>query len=327
MEAPERNLALDLVRVTEAAALASARWLGKGDKIAGDQSAVDAMRLSFNTLNIDGTVVIGEGEKDEAPMLYNGENLGKGSGPRVDVAVDPVEGTNLLAFGRPNAISVVGVAPAGTMYDPGPSFYMQKLAVPNEAKDAVDLDAPVKDNLVNIAKALDKDVDDLVVFVLDKPRHKRLITDIRDAGARIQLHTDGDVAGSLMAVDPGSEVDVMMGTGGTPEGVLSACAIRAVGGEMLARLDPQSEKETQALNDAGKDLREILTVGTLVRSDDLFFAATGISGGTFLSGVLYTGHGATTHSLVMRGKTGSIRYIEARHSFEKLMAFSAVKYD
>ncbi|MDY7001175.1 MAG: class II fructose-bisphosphatase [Thermodesulfobacteriota bacterium] len=327
MEAPERNLALDLVRVTEAAALASARWLGKGDKISGDQAAVDAMRLSFNTLNIDGTVVIGEGEKDEAPMLYNGESLGKGKGPRVDVAVDPVEGTNLLAFGRPNAISVVGVAPAGTMYDPGPSFYMQKLVVPSEAGDAVDLDAPVKDNLTKIAKALEKDVDDLVVFVLDKPRHKRLITDIRDAGARIQLHTDGDVAGSLMAVDPGSEVDVMMGTGGTPEGVLSACAIRAVGGQMLARLDPQSEKETQTLKDADKDLGEILTVETLARSDDLFFAATGISGGTFLSGVRYTGRGATTHSLVMRGKTGSIRYIEARHSFEKLMAFSAVKYD
>jgi len=323
----ERNLALELGRVTEAAAMAAGRWQGRGNKEAVDQAAVDAMRVVLASIDMDGIVVIGEGEKDEAPMLYNGENLGKGSGPRVDVAVDPVEGTNLLAFGRPNAISVVGVAPAGTMYDPGPSFYMQKLAVPNEAKDAVDLDAPVKDNLVNIAKALDKDVDDLVVFVLDKPRHKRLITDIRDAGARIQLHTDGDVAGSLMAVDPGSEVDVMMGTGGTPEGVLSACAIRAVGGEMLARLDPQSEKETQALNDAGKDLREILTVGTLVRSDDLFFAATGISGGTFLSGVRYTGRGATTHSLVMRGKTGSIRYIEARHSFEKLMAFSAVKYD
>ena len=327
MEAPERNLALDLVRVTEAAALASGRWLGRGNKDAGDKAAVDAMRLSFNALDIKGRVVIGEGEKDEAPMLFNGEQLGTGQGPAVDVAVDPVEGTNLLAFGRPNAISVVGVAPAGTMYDPGPSFYMQKLVVPAEAKDVVHLDAPVRENLIRIAKALDKDVDDLVVFVLDKPRHKQLIQEIREAGARIELHTDGDVAGSLMAIDPRSKVDVMMGTGATPEGVLSACAIRAMGGEILARLDPRSKNEEHALIDAGRDLREILTVKTLVRTDDVYFAATGISGGTFLAGVRYTGHGATTHSLVMRGKTGSIRYVEARHAFDKLMQFSSVKYD
>lgn len=327
MEAPERNLALDLVRVTEAAALASGRWLGRGNKDAGDKAAVDAMRLSFNALDIKGRVVIGEGEKDEAPMLFNGEKLGTGQGPAVDVAVDPVEGTNLLAFGRPNAISVVGVAPAGAMYDPGPSFYMQKLVVPAEAKDVVHLDAPVRENLTRIAKALDKDVDDLVVFVLDKPRHKQLIQEIREAGARIELHTDGDVAGSLMAIDPRSKVDVMMGTGGTPEGVLSACAIRAMGGEILARLDPRSKKEEHALIDAGRDLREILTVKTLVKTEDVYFAATGISGGTFLAGVRYTGHGAITHSLVMRGKTGSIRYVEARHAFDKLMQFSSVKYD
>jgi fructose-1,6-bisphosphatase, class II len=326
MEAPQRNLALDLVRVTEAAALASARWLGKGDKEAGDQAAVDAMRLSFETLDIDGRVVIGEGEKDEAPRLYNGERVGSG-GLAVDVAVDPVGGTNLLAYGRPNAISVVGVAPAGSMFDPGPSFYMQKLVVPSEAKSVVDIEAPVGENLRKIAKALGKDVDDLVVFALDKPRHKKLIGEIREAGARIQLHTDGDVAGSLMAIDPRSEVDVMMGTGGTPEGVLSAIAIRIMGGEMFAKLDPQKQGEKNGLAESGMDIRRIYTVADLVKSEDLFFAATGISGGTFLKGVRYTGHGAETHSLVMRGKTGTIRYIEAIHNWDTLMRVSAVKYN
>ncbi len=327
MEAPDRNFALDLVRVTEAAALSSARWLGRGDKNSGDQAAVDAMRLCFQSLNISGTIVIGEGEKDEAPMLYNGEKVGSGRGPGVDVAVDPVEGTRLLAYGRPNAISVVGIAPEGTMFDPGPSYYMKKLVVPTGAAQVVDLEAPVEANLKSIAKALGKDVDDLVVFVLDKPRHKELIDDIRTAGARIQLHTDGDVAGSLMAVDPRSEVDVMMGTGGTPEGVLSACAIRALGGQMLAKVDPQSEEERQACLDYGIDLNEVLSISTLVKSDDTFFAATGISGGTFLPGVVYSGTGADTHSLVMRGKTGTLRRIEAHHSWNKLMKFSSVKYD
>lgn len=326
-QAPDKNLALDLMRVTEAAALSSARWLGKGDKNAGDHAAVEAMRLSFSTLNIDGTVIIGEGEKDEAPMLYSGERLGSGVPPKVDVAVDPVEGTRLLAFGRPNAISVVAVAPAGTMFNPGSSFYMQKLVVPKEAKDVVHLDSPVKDNLKRIAKSLDKDVDDLIVFVLDKPRHQKLIQEIREAGARIELHTDGDVAGALMAVDQRSQVDVMMGTGGTPEGVLTACALKAYGGEMFCRLDPQSRKEEQTLVDSGRDLREIFTAKTLVRSDDTFFAATGISGGTFLKGVLYDKRGAYTHSMVLRGKTGSVRYIEAYHHWDKLMQFSAVKYD
>lgn len=327
MEAPDRNLALDLVRVTEAAALSSARWLGKGDKNSGDQAAVDAMRLSFNTINIAGVIVIGEGEKDEAPMLFNGEDVGSGTGPAMDVAVDPVEGTRLLAYGRPNAISVVGVAPKSSMFDPGPSFYMQKLVVPSQARDAVDLDAPVADNLFKVAKALGKDVDDLVVFVLDKPRHKKLIEDIRAAGARIQLHTDGDVAGSLMALDPKDMVDVMMGTGGTPEGVLSACAIRAVGGQMLARLDPQSDEERTGLLDAGYDLKRVLTAEELVASHDTFFAATGISGGTWLEGVSFTGTGAVTHSLVLRGKTGTMRRIESHHTWDKLMKFSAVKYD
>ncbi|MDD4951353.1 MAG: class II fructose-bisphosphatase [Desulfovibrionaceae bacterium] len=326
MEAPQRNLALDMVRVTEAAALASGRWLGKGDKDAGDKAAVDAMRLCFNSLRISGTIIIGEGEKDQAPMLYNGEKIGAG-GLAVDVAVDPVEGTNLLAFGRPNAISVVGVAPAGAMYDPGPSFYMQKLVVPPAAKDAADIEAPVAENLQKIAKALGKDVDDLVVFVLDKPRHKKLVGEIRQAGARIQLHTDGDVAGSLLAVDPRSEVDLMMGTGGTPEGVLSAIAIRIMGGEMYCKLDPQKQAEKNALAEAGQDVRRVFTVKDLVKSEDIFFACTGISGGTFLKGVRYTGTGAETSSLVMRGKTGTIRYIEAVHTWESLMRFSAVDYD
>lgn len=326
-EAPVRNLAMDLVRVTEAAALASARWLGKGAKEAGDKAAVDAMRLGFNSLDIKGRVVIGEGEKDEAPMLYNGEDLGTGQGLALDIAVDPVEGTNLLATGRPNAISVVGVAPAGTMFNPGPSFYMKKLVVPAPAASVVDLDAPVSENLANIAKALGKDVDDLVVFVLDKPRHATLINDIRTAGARIQLHSDGDITGALMAVDPRSEVDVMMGTGGTPEGVISACAIKGMGGQILARLDPQSPPEKEAIQKAGISLTDILCVDTLVRTDEVFFAATGISGGTFLRGVQYSGGGAVTHSLAIRGKTGSIRYMEAFHNWEKLMKISSVKYD
>ncbi len=327
MENPQRNLALDLVRTTEAAALASARWLGRCEKESGDKAAVEAMRLSFGAIDINGTVVIGEGEKDNAPMLFNGEKIGTGAGPRVDAAVDPVEETNLLAYGRPNAISVVGVSPAGTMFDPGPSYYMDKLAVSAAARNAVDLNAPVENNLAHIAKALGKDIADLVVFVLDKPRHADLIQAIRNSGARIQLHSDGDVAGSLMAIDPNSEVDVMMGTGGTPEGVLSACAIRAIGGEMLCRLNPQKDKEKKALAEAGTDLSRIFSVKDLVKSDDVFFAATGISGGSFLSGVRYTGNGATTHSLVMRGKTGTIRYIESHHNWNKLMRFSAVKYD
>lgn len=326
-EAPQRNLALDLVRVTEAAALAAARWLGKGDKNSGDNAAVDAMRLSFNAIDIEGVVVIGEGEKDDAPMLYNGENLGTGEGPKMDVAVDPVEGTRLLAFGRPNAISVVSLAPRGMMFNPGPAFYMKKLAVGREAAKVVDLDAPVEDNLRKVAKALGKDIDDLVVFVLDKPRHERLIEDIRKAGARIQLHTDGDVAGALMAVSPESEVDIMLGTGGTPEGVIAATAVKIVGGEILGKLDPQSDAEKEALLKAGYDLRRVLNVDDMIQSDDIFFAATGISGGTFLEGVKYTGRGAVTHSIVMRGKTGTIRYLQSHHSFEKLMQISAIHYD
>ena len=327
MSPQNQNLSLDLVRITEAAALASARWLGKGNTDSGDGAAVDAMRVGFAGLNIKGTVIIGEGEKDNAPMLYNGEEVGTGNGPALDIAIDPVEGTRLLAYGRPNAISVVGACPAGTMYNPGPSFYMEKLVVPAEAKKVVDIDAPVEENLRHIAKALGKDVDDLVVFVLDKPRHEKLIRSIREAGARIQLHSDGDVAGALMVIDPRADVDVMMGIGGTPEGVLAACAIKGLGGQMFARLAPQSFVEKEALEHAGIDSREVLTVDSLIRSDDVFFAATGISGGEFLRGVDYTGKGAVTHSMVIRGKTGSLRYIESIQNWAKLMKVSDVKYD
>ena len=327
MEAPERNLAFDLVRVTETAALASARWLGRGDKNAGDGAAVDAMRLSFNSLPIRGRVVIGEGEKDEAPMLYNGEEIGTGQGPALDSAVDPVEGTNLLAYGRPNAIAVVGAAPAGSMYDPGPSFYMRKIVVGAAARDAIDLDSPVEENLKKVAAALGKDVNDLVIFVLDKPRHAELIREIRRVGARIQLHTDGDVAGALMAADPRSEVDMMIGTGGTPEGILAACAIKGMGGAMLARLDPQSEKEKLAILEAGLDLEQTCDVNSLVRGDDVFFAATGISGGTFLRGVHFHGQGAVTHSMIIRSKTGTVRYVESHHNWQKLMRISSIQFD
>jgi fructose-1,6-bisphosphatase, class II len=326
-EAPTSNFALDLVRVTEAAALACGRWLGRGDKESGDQAAVDAMRLSFNSLSIQGTIVIGEGEKDQAPMLYNGEKVGNGTGLELDIAVDPVEGTNLLAYGRPNAICVVGASPKGTMYNPGPSYYMSKLVVPAVAQSVVDIDAPVDENLRKIARAVGKDVNDLVVFVLDKPRHQQLIQSIRAVGARIQLHTDGDVCGALMAVDPRSEVDVMIGTGGTPEGVLAACAIRGMGGQIFARLDPQSHVEREAILAAGIDIRQVLTVENLIKTDEVFFAATGISGGTFLRGVTYSGTGAVTHSMVIRAKTGSLRYMEAHHRWERLMRISSVAYD
>lgn len=325
-EAPERNLAMDIVRITEAAALASARWVGRGNKEAGDGAAVEAMRNSFSTIHIDGVVVIGEGEKDKAPMLYSGEKVGMGDGPKLDVAVDPVEGTNLLAYGRPNAISVVGIAPRGSMFNLAQSYYMQKLVVGARAKGVVDLDAPVHVNLERVAKALGKNVRDLMVFVLDKPRHQRLIEEIREAGARIQLATDGDVAGALMAADPRNEVDIMMGTGGTPEGVITACAIKGMGGEILARLDPQSYPEKENIQNAGYDLREILTTDKLVNTDDCFFAATGISGGDFLHGVRYTSRYAITHSLVLRGKTGTIRYVESFHDMEKLNQLSLVRY-
>jgi fructose-1,6-bisphosphatase II len=322
---PTRNLAFDLGRVTESAALAAARWLGKGEKEAGDGAAVDAMRISFNALDIDGRVVIGEGEKDKAPMLFNGEEVGTKNGPQVDIAVDPVEGTNLLALGRPNSIAVCSMAPRGAMFNPGPAFYAKKIVVGPAAKGVVDIDAPVKDNLEKIAKAMGKKVNEITVFVLEKSRHENLIKEIRGSGARISLQTDGDVAGALDAVMPETDIDVLMGTGGTPEGILAATGIKIIGGDILMKLDPQSDEERNAIINEGYDLKEVYGTDQLITSDDTFFAATGISTG-FLNGVRYSKDGAYTHTIVMRGLTGTVRYIEAHHILNKLKKISAVDY-
>ena len=325
-EKPERNLGMELVRVTEAAALAAARWMGRGQKESGDGAAVDAMRLMLDTVDMDGIVVIGEGEKDEAPMLYNSERVGNGQGPPMDIAVDPVEGTTLLAKGMPNAIAVIAAAPRGSMWNPGPGFYMEKIAVGPEAADVIDLDAPVADNLAKVAKALGKDIDDLTVFVLERERHQKLIAEIARAGARVSLHRDGDVAGALMAASPVAPIDIMINTGGTPEGVIAACAVRAMGGQILGRLKPQSVEELEALLEAGLDSKRILTVNDLVTSDDVHFAATGITPGQLLNGVRYESGRARTHSLVIRGQSGTIRFIEALHRWDKLMKISQIDY-
>lgn len=328
-EAPQRNLALELVRVTEAAALAAAPWVGRGEKERGDGAAVEAMRIVLATTDMAGVVVIGEGEKDDAPMLYNGENVGNGSGPLVDVAVDPVEGTNLLARGAPEAIAVVGVAPRGTMWEPGPAFYMKKLVVARDAAHVIEphhLDAPVRDTLQLIADAKGKLLPEITVFVLDKPRHAELISDLRTAGVRVLLRTDGDVAGALLAARAGSGVDALMGIGGTPEGVIAACAVRALSGAMLGQLAPQRPDEIAAVREAGLDVARVLTASDLVRSDDVFFAATGITDGVLLEGVRYNAEGATTESIVMRGRTGTVRTVYAEHHWDKLRALSAVAY-
>lgn len=326
-EKPDRNLALDLVRVTEAAALAAGRWMGRGDRNASDQAAVNAMRLMLGTIDMDGVVVIGEGEKDEAPMLYNGERIGNGKPPEVDIAVDPIDGTRLLSLGRANALSVVALSERGTMFNPGPCVYMDKIAVGPEARDVIDITAPVKENLRRIARAQGKDLDDLLVVILDRPRHEQLIRDVREAGARIRLITDGDVAGAIMAAYEGTYVDALFGIGGTPEGVVSACALKCLGGAIQGKLWPRNEEERQKAIDMGYDLDQVLTTEDLVRGDNMFFAATGITDGELLRGVKYTGKGARTQSLVMRGKSGTIRYIDATHRWDKLMAFSQVRYD
>ncbi len=326
MAMPTRNLGLDLMRATEAAALASARYVGRGDKEGGDQAAVEAMRLLLNSLDFRGRVVIGEGEKDKAPMLYNGEVLGQGEGPYWDLAVDPVEGTRLLALGRPGAISVIAAAPEGTLFNPGPAFYAAKLVVGPEAKEAIDLKASVADNLKEIARALRKEVRELTVFVLDKPRHQRLIEEIRLAGARISLQTDGDVGGALAAVLPDTGIDVLMGTGGTPEGVIAAVAVRALGGGMQMRLDPQSEEERWNVVHAGYDLDRVYTLDELCSAEDTHFAATGITDGPFLRGVRYGESRAWTESLVIRGATRTLRKVEAWHQLEKLRGISPVAY-
>jgi fructose-1,6-bisphosphatase II len=324
---PDRNLALELVRVTEAAALAAGRWMGRGDKIAGDQAAVDAMRLIMGTVDMDGVIVIGEGEKDEAPMLYNGEVVGTGDGPKVDVAVDPVDGTRLLSLGRPNSVAVVGVAERGTMFDPGPVFYMDKIAVGRAAASAIDITASVEKNLREIARATRKDMDDLTVVVLDRPRHDELIRQIRATGARIRMITDGDVAGAIMAAVDNTGVDVLMGIGGTPEGVIAACALKCLGGAIQGRLAPRNDQEREQAVAAGYDVNQVLTTDTLVSGQDVFFAATGITDGELLRGVSYYGTGATTHSMVMRSRSGTVRIIEARHHWDKLMQISQVAYD
>ena len=326
-QAPDRNLAMELVRVTEAAALAGGRWMGRGDKNAADGAAVDAMRLVLNGVSMDGIVVIGEGEKDEAPMLYNGEEIGDGTPPQVDIAVDPIDGTTLTSLGRPNAIAVIAVAERGTMFDPGPCVYMEKIAVGAEASDAIDLDASVTDNLHSVAKALGEDVDDITAVILDRPRHTEIIKECREAGARIRLIPDGDVAGAISTAWSESGANILFGIGGTPEGVIAACALKALGGAMQGRLWPRDDKERAAALDAGYDLDRVLSIDDLVSGDDVFFAATGITDGELLKGVRYWGDGASTQSLVMRSKSGTIRKVDATHRWQKLMRYSSVKFD
>lgn len=326
-EKPTRNLALDLVRVTEAAALAAGRHMGRGDKEGGDQAAVDGMRLVLNSVDIDGVIVIGEGEKDEAPMLYNGERLGTGQGPEVDIAVDPIDGTRLLAQGRSNSIATVALSERGSMFNPGPIVYMDKIAVGPDAKGVIDLDASVTDNLRAVANAKRADVDDLTVVILDRPRHEELIAEVRKTGARIRLITDGDVAGALMTCWPDSGIDVLIGIGGTPEGVLAAAALKCMGGEIQGRLHPRTKSEADLASDMGYDLKKKLSTNDLVNGDDAFFAVTGITDGELLHGVKYTGTGAKTYSLVMRSHSGTVREITSTHRWDKLMQFSQIAYD
>ncbi|HEY3682163.1 MAG TPA: class II fructose-bisphosphatase [Streptosporangiaceae bacterium] len=326
-DAPDRNLALELVRVTEAAAMAAARWVGRGDKNGADGAAVNAMRRLINTVSMDGVVVIGEGEKDHAPMLYNGEHVGDGEGPECDVAVDPIDGTRLTANGMPNGISVLAVAPRGAMYDPSAVFYMSKLVAGPEAADLVDINASAADNVRAVAKAKGCSPQDVTVVILDRPRHEDLVREVRDAGARIQLITDGDVAGAIMAAREGTGVDLLLGVGGTPEGIIAACAIKCLGGVIQGKLWPLDEAERQRAVDAGHDLDRVLTNDDLVSSDDVFFAATGITAGEIIQGVRFRAGGATTNSLVMRGRSGTIRKIESEHQLWKLRAYSSVNFD
>lgn len=325
-EVPERNLALELVRVTEAAAMAAARWQGRGDKDAVDQAAVDGMRSILATVDVDGVIVIGEGEKDEAPMLYNGERVGKGIGMAIDVAVDPVDGTRLTAEGMPGAIAVIGMAERGSMYAPGSLVYMDKVAVGPEAAGMVDLDAPVERNLTRVAKALGKDVNDLTAIILNRPRNEGYINDVRKAGARIRLIRDGDVAGAISTVREETGIDILLGIGGSPESVIAASALICMGGEIQCKLWPRDESERQYALENDLDLDQILTTKDLVNSDNVFFAATGVTDGELLDGVDYYADGARTHSVVMRSRTGSIRFIDTIHDLRKLRSMSAVEY-
>jgi len=323
---PDRNLAMELVRVTEAAALASGRWVGRGDKIAADAAAVDAMRLMIDSVSMDGVVVIGEGEKDEAPMLFNGEQVGSGVGPETDVAVDPIDGTTLTSVGQPNALSVIALAPRGSMFFPGAALYMEKIATGPEAAEAIDIDAPVAENIRQVAKAKGKRPEEVTVTILDRPRHADMIGEIRAAGARVLLITDGDVAGAIVAAIPRTEVDLLMGIGGTPEGVVSAAALKCLGGAIQGKLYPRNDEERASLLADGFDLDQVLDADTLAAGDDLFFAATGITDGYLLEGVRYWSDGATTFSMVMRSRSGTIRYVKSDHRFEKLERFSSIDY-
>ena len=324
---PDRNLALELVRVTEAAALAAARWVGRGEKEAADQAAVDAMRLMLDTVPMDGVVVIGEGEKDEAPMLYNGERIGDGSPPEVDIAVDPLEGTRLTAQGQPAALAVIALSERGTMFDPGPCVYMEKIAGDARIADCLSLDHPLGEVVRRVAERRRVEVGDVTVIMLDRPRHEDAVREIREAGARIRFITDGDVAAALLAVSQGTGVDLLWGIGGTPEGVLSAAAIKCLGGELLGRLWPRDDSERRAAVEAGYDLEAVLDVDRLVRSDNVFFAATGVTDGDLLQGVRYLGDGhATTDSLVMRSRSGTIREVKGRHNRPKLREVTGGRY-
>jgi fructose-1,6-bisphosphatase II len=315
---PDRNLALELVRVTEAAAMAAARWMGRGDKINADQAAVNAMRYMFNTVDMDGIVVIGEGEKDEAPMLYNGEHLGIGQPPQVDIAVDPIDGTRLTSLGLPGAVAVVAMAERGSMYNPQNLVYANKIAVGSQAKGAIDLDAPVADNLSKVARALGKDVNDLTVVILDRDRHKELIKQVRACGARIKLISDGDVAGALVTAFENTGQDILMGIGGTPEAVITAAALKCLGGEIQCKVWPRNEKERIKALDLGIDLERVLSTNDLVSGENVFFALTGITDGELVGGVRYEGRSVHTSSIVMRSLSGTIRKIESEHHLEKL---------
>jgi fructose-1,6-bisphosphatase II len=324
--APDRNLALELVRVTEAAAMAAGRWVGRGDKNGGDGAAVDAMRALIGTVSMRGVVVIGEGEKDQAPMLYNGEQVGCGEGPECDVAVDPIDGTTLMAKGMPNAISVMAVADRGAMYDPSAVFYMEKIATGAEAADVIDITAPIAENVRRVARAKRSSREDVTVCILDRPRHEKLVAEVRESGARIKFITDGDVAGAIAAAREGTGVDMLVGIGGTPEGIIAACALKCMGGGLQGRLWPRDDEERQKARDAGHDLDRVLSIDDLVRGD-VFFVATGVTDGELLRGVQYRGGGATTQSLVMRSRSGTIRLIDSHHSLKKLRAYSAVDFD
>jgi fructose-1,6-bisphosphatase II len=323
---PDRNLAMDLMRATEAAALAGGRWMGRGDKNAADGAAVEAMRVVLSTVAMEGVVVIGEGEKDEAPMLFNGEQIGDGTPPSMDIAVDPIDGTTLTSLGRGGAIAVIAMSERGTMFDPGPCVYMDKIAAGPAAADVIDIEAPVKANLEAVAKALGEKVTDVTAVILDRDRHEGIIRECREAGARIRLIPDGDVAGAISVAWRNSGNDILFGIGGTPEGVISACALKALGGTIQGKLWPRNDEERKASLDAGYDLDKVLMLDDLVSGDDVFFAATGITDGELLRGVRYFGDGAATQSLVMRSKSGTIRTIDANHRWTKLSKYSAVKY-